>query len=1095
MAKFSLDDILAEVDSKRGHSPEVHESDEDVDDILKSILGDEKGEKSPKNAKGGKSPKSARGEKGAKAEKDEKSEKAGKLTFSGVTQEDKRRAAEQKRQAELEEKRKAAEQKRLEELAKKQREAEERRIKEEERAKKLAAEQEQRRKAAEEAARQKAEEAAEKQRQAELALRKAAEEAAERKRLAEEAEQKRAEEAARIAALDESERKKAEKLAEEKRRKEEESERRFATKNIVFEDVPLEMPKSEPEEEKPKAAPATTEEIELEKTLRQQKIEIDSQKLLIKESELEAPEDFLSSMNPYEFGSNTGLTQMIETIPAEQLAGDTIGVAGNELKELARASAKADERSFEAIVDGSTTVMPDITHKPAEVGINPDKTLVLSDDVKPYVPKGQEPAHKATPEEEKLLSSINKTIEQKRLSDIRDRNSLPPGTGPIENITIPTRGVEIDILGSTMPRAGQVPVTDPVVAEQKIKELASKRKRRISNFVLEDIGDEDFGYDEEEEEEFDAEDDSGQIWLDLTETHKSLRLRFILLLIITLFLGVVTLIQEFGPQIQFSLFGAEINFLDKRYDTEGFVFMNLICGVAGVALCSSVVLNGFLKLFKGKSDCDSVCAVVCVLSLVGAVLHLTNTDYLQRSRAFLYIAPALAGLVFNTLGKLSMIVRAKKNFRFISSEANKYYADIVDGQSEASALTKGVVSELPYPAVLRKTEILTDFLRKSYCEDKADRISRTLTPLSLIIGVIAGLLVYLIPNGIEGMEANVYWASSVFIGIVCVMSPFSMMFLVNNPFRRASKVLAKNGCALLGYTSAEEFGGVNAVITDASALFPKSAIECTNLKPCKLQNSFNNISLDQSIILAASLAIKSGSLLSGLFFDMIGGNKELLADIDGCVYEDNMGIMGWYGNKRLIMGNREHMKHHSIKVPEMSAIAKYSRNGSDSVYLAVGGELVIIFFIRLTANPKIRNNLRELSDREVSLVVKTTDSLVTVGKIADLFDIDPEKIKVISSNLHGVFTECTKYTSRGSGALSCNGSFVSLAKGILASKKLLKDINLSQMIMVAGVFLGALLLVFLAFSVKTFAFSPAVFICYNIFWLLIMLFAQCFRRY
>ena len=281
----------------------------------------------------------------------------------------------------------------------------------------------------------------------------------------------------------------------------------------------------------------------------------------------------------------------------------------------------------------------------------------------------------------------------------------------------------------------------------------------------------------------------------------------------------------------------------------------------------------------------------------------------------------------------------------------------------------------------------------------------------------------------------------------------------------------------------------------ASALFPKSAIECTNLKPCKLQNSFNNISLDQSIILAASLAIKSGSLLSGLFFDMIGGNKELLADIDGCVYEDNMGIMGWYGNKRLIMGNREHMKHHSIKVPEMSAIAKYSRNGSDSVYLAVGGELVIIFFIRLTANPKIRNNLRELSDREVSLVVKTTDSLVTVGKIADLFDIDPEKIKVISSNLHGVFTECTKYTSRGSGALSCNGSFVSLAKGILASKKLLKDINLSQMIMVAGVFLGALLLIFLAFSVKTFAFSPAVFICYNIFWLLIMLFAQCFRRY
>lgn len=117
MAKFSLDDILAEVDSKRGHEPEVYESDEDVDDILKSILGDEKGEKSPKAPKGGKPPKGARTE---KAEKGVKTEKGAPLTFSGTTREDKRKAAEQKRQAELEEKRKAAEQKRLEELAKKQ---------------------------------------------------------------------------------------------------------------------------------------------------------------------------------------------------------------------------------------------------------------------------------------------------------------------------------------------------------------------------------------------------------------------------------------------------------------------------------------------------------------------------------------------------------------------------------------------------------------------------------------------------------------------------------------------------------------------------------------------------------------------------------------------------------------------------------------------------------------------------------------------------------------------------------------------------------------------------------------------------------------
>ena len=394
----------------------------------------------------------------------------------------------------------------------------------------------------------------------------------------------------------------------------------------------------------------------------------------------------------------------------------------------------------------------------------------------------------------------------------------------------------------------------------------------------------------------------------------------------------------------------------------------------------------------------------------------------------------------------------------------------------------------------------TDFLKKSYCEDMADRVSRKLVPISLAIGLIMGLLVYFIPNGtevngIKVLDNNIYWASSVFVAIVNAMAPFSMMFMVNRPFKRASRKLLRHGTALLGYTSAEEFGETNAVIVDASTLFPKSAVECTNIKPCKLQNSMNSISLDQAIILAASLAVNCDSVLSSLLFDMIGGNKDMLVKIDGCVYEDNMGVMGWYENKRLIMGSREHMKHHSIKIPEMNAIAKYSRNGSDCVYLAVGGELAVIFFIRLTANPAVRTEIKELTDRGVSLVLKTTDSLITTGKISDLFDIDPEKIKIIGASLHGLYSECTSYTANGCGALAGTGSFVSLAKGINASKKLLKDVNLSRMVVLFGTLLGVMFLVFLSFSSYSFIFSPEIIIGWNTLWLLIMLFFQCFRRY
>ncbi len=1094
MSDLSLDDILAEVENKRKTDGGKKEPSADfsVDDILGDTVGVPK----------------------------KRSTTDDKLAKKKAREEAARREAEEK--ARLKEEQRKKEQAARLEKERKEAAERERKLKEAAEAKK---------KAEEEARKKREAELAEQRRKEEMKKRKAEEEAAEKLRIKEEEERRKAEEAARIAALDAAEQEAARREAERLRKEEEESEKRFATKSIVFEEAPIELPKIEEEPKKEEPRPMTTAELELEKELRQNKLESDAQKRLEREIALgdEDPDDFLSSINPYDSGEKIGFTQIIETIPAKQLSGDTVGIAGSDLKEIAKSNTKMAEKPIEDIISGETMIMPEIAPS-AKPSIDLEKTFVLKDGfgfsdgfgdtneiVKPYkaedktqgggtveIPqKKKEEGTVELPKKKKsddpLLASINRTIEQKRLDDIavQSARSVTEQLEKASRSKTQTNGFLIEIDRTAMPRTGHIPVSDPTVGEQKIKSLASKRKRRITDFVLEDItDDDDFEYGEEEEESFDYSDDDGQIWQDLTETHKSLKLRFILLLIVTLFLCGITFAQEvFGASINFELFGLDINFLDKKFNTDGFIYLNLITGVIGMALCSSAITSGIGKLFRGKADCDSMVSVSCVLSLLGGVLHLSNTDYLQRSKAYLFIAVALVGLLFNTLGKLSMISRARKNFRFISADQNRYYADMVEGESEVGAFTKGVVTRLPVLVTMRKTEYLTDFLRKSYCEDKADRISRFLAPVSLIGGLILGLLAYFIPNGIDGMENNIFWASTVMIGFVCLFAPFSIMFIVNNPLKRATKSLLKHGSTILGYSTAEEFSETNAVMADVSSIFPAASVECTNLKPCRLQNSINNITLDQAIILAASLAIKSGSILSRLFYEMIGGKEDLIADIDGCVYEDNMGVMGWYGNKRLIMGNREHMKHHSIKVPEMSAITKYCRNGSDAVYLAVGGELTIIFFIRLTANPNIRSCLNDLSDKDVSLIVKTTDSLVTAGKIADLFDIDPEKIKVINSDLHGIFGECTKYTSRGSGAITCNGTFTAFGRAILASKKLIRDVSLSQTVMLVGVFLAAVLGAILALSVKTLVFSPAVIILYNLFWMLPVLLVQAFRKY
>ena len=1105
MSDFSLDDILDKYGKKDGSS-----SNADADDILSDILGEDSSRHSSAN----------RTRPDPYVETIGRNESAEKAAAEKRRQEleEKRLKAEQRR-AEFEEKQRAAEERKREELAKKQRIAEERKRSELEvkrvieEKKRIELEERRRREEAEQ--RRRAENEREQRERNDLIQgvidekeRRSRRATEERKRLETEAnrlafeDKRKADEEARKAL--EEERRRIEE-AERSRRHlaDEEAERRFATKSVVVQDVPIEMPTDisgegggEGGSDRP-----TTAELDLEKTLRAQKIQIDSQKLLIKETELEDPEDFLNSINPYDFGKKSEFTRQLETIPAAQLSGDTRGVDSSELEELYRASraAETDTRSVERIVEGPTRIMPDIGQSPGYTGLDPDGTFELSDDIKEFVPKARDTreVRRHTDEEERLLRSVNDTLEQKRISDIRDTNPASVyDTGPFDKIVIPTLNVKLESEGNKVLRTGEIPMNDPEIAEQKLKELASKRKRRLSNFVLEDIGDDDTDFYSDDTDDTAPEDDEAGIWEDLLLTQKGLRIRSVLLFIVTLALVAADVLQRILIVNHIGLFGSEIGLLEST----PLVLVNLVTGVVGMMICASVMQSGIVKLFKARADCDSVCAVSCLVSLVTAVVHLMDTNDLQQGRAFIYIPAALIGLLLNSAGKLSMIKRARRNYRFIYSNASRYYAEVIDGQSEASALTKGVVTELPYLVTMRKTELFTDFLKKSYCEDMADRVSRKLVPLSLLLGLIMGAVVYFVPNstevnGVRVFDNNIYWAVSVFTAIVCVMSSYSMMFMVNNPFRRASRQLLKHGSALLGYTSAEEFAETNSVMIDASTLFPKSAVEMTNIKPCKLQNSINSISLDNAIIYAASLAVNSDSVLSSLLFDMIGGNKDMLVKIDGCVYEDNMGVMGWYENKRLILGSREQMKHHSIKIPELSAIAKYSRNGSDTVYLAVGGELAVIFFIRLTANPVIRRELKELTSRGVSIVLKTTDSLITTGKITDLFDIDPEKLRIIGASLHKLYKDCTAYTPSGCGALSCVGSFVSLAKGINASKKLLKDISLSRAVMLFGIALGVILMIFLSFSSYTFVYSPETIIGWNTFWLLIMLFLQGFRKY
>jgi Cu+-exporting ATPase len=821
--------------------------------------------------------------------------------------------------------------------------------------------------------------------------------------------------------------------------------------------------------------------------------------LLKADMALEQPLEQIDALNPYDMLRIAADSENFADDEDENdnrkfislLSGDTKGIAEGDLKNIAEKSALKPEETTAEVVktyipSSSTAVVPD-----------DDKAdMNIAESVAGHLSEKEKRSNTA------LIDSLNKALKEKRESDVKAYRTLPDiAEGPFTpdiNAKHITHGLNIDYKKQVLTDTSlALTGNQPLLIEQKMNELKGKRKRKIRDFVLEDIEDVQGAEYDDEEADYNDYDDygrGGQIWSDLCETHKGLRVRFFILFVITVLACIVTFGNDLGI-MHANVLGIDMPFLDKAHDVQGLMYLHLILGIMGIITCASVIRRGIANLFTGRADCDSLCAMPAVISTLTVVPMLNATGDFQRGITNIFVAAGLAGLLFNTIGKLMMMARAKRNFGFVSGDNPKYFAEIIEDEQAARAFTKGVMHDLPVLCTARKTEFLTDFLKSSYCNDKADQLCRVLAPAAAAAAVAIGLGAFFLPYESGLLSNNIYWALTAANATLCALSPLSIMFLVNNPLLRASKSLAKNEAVVLGYNSAEKFSKVNSVLVDAQSLFPAGSVDFRNLKRCQQPNSLSPFAIDDAIITAASLAIKSGSVLTSMFYDMIAGKSEMLYPIDNCIYEVNMGISGWMGNKRVMLGNRDQMKHHGIKVPDYKKEQQYSKKFGDVAYLAVGGETIAMFFLKIVPNEKIKRSLQALQKQGVAIIVRTRDSLVTSNSLAEAFGLNPESLRVIPFDLHNKFDDCTKYVSRGDGDVACAGTFSSFAAGLIAAKKVIHSILLSSSALFTGLFLAVIFcIIFTVFGGST-MFSSTGIVVYNAFFFAAMVLMQGVKRY
>lgn len=698
---------------------------------------------------------------------------------------------------------------------------------------------------------------------------------------------------------------------------------------------------------------------------------------------------------------------------------------------------------------------------------------------------------------EKKKSRINTSVIERM---VREKKSGSENTGtisvdPVNRASV--KDIDMGLEGKIIPKTEQLEIGAELTEEEKIELLEKRREKKVQSFVLSsdeaaqggksdqtnpaDRRSHEGSKTEKEQlpiDEFTEFDQAQDVLADIMRLKSNIVTRLCVLVFTALFAVYISLANDFDLPI--------ISVFSRSYSPEAFVFTLTILGIVASFVSYTVIFGGIKKLICFRADCDSIAAIGIVLTVITGIVNLFAPESIQTGGYHIYTAAAILGLLFNTLGKFSMVNRAYRNLRFAAGEFEKHAFVKVEDEDIAYKFTKGTLDDFPELATTRKTEFVDDFLANSYSSDISDEYSRRAAPIIVIASVLAALISFAVCEA-SGAE-RIMTALGSMCGLAALCSSPAVMLIVNLPLARASKKYLQSSAVLLGYSAVEEYSDTNSVLIDAEQLFPDGMVELVNLK------AMSSTLIEDCILYAASLSCQAGGIMKSTFYKMLRGKTEMLYPVESYIYEDGLGLSGWIEHKRILFGSRELMENHSIEgLPSEAKEQEYAK-GNIPVYLSISGVVSAIFFIRAGANLSVSKWLQELTDRNVTVVIRSVDAFISTRFLSELFEVEPDKLKLLPFRFHKEYEKEKAYVPRVSSPMMCSGHFPSIAMLICGTKNIQTLSVLGMMLQLTSAGLGAIIALILAAIGSFSQLTASVAICYNLVWLAATMLIQQFKR-
>lgn len=574
-------------------------------------------------------------------------------------------------------------------------------------------------------------------------------------------------------------------------------------------------------------------------------------------------------------------------------------------------------------------------------------------------------------------------------------------------------------------------------------------------------------------EDYTGEEDEKSILYELNHNIRKLFMRSLLSGIIAAVVVVLTIVTRIFPNAICSA----VPFAPAAYAILLFILM-----AASLVLNRVAMLSGLSPLVHIKGNSDTAVAVAGAAGMVQIIVSFFCLGDLNGFHVNYYTVIPMLAFFANNVGKLYMVLRVKDNFKFVSSNGQKYASKIYNNESVAMQMMSGTAADRPIIAYQHKTEFPSNFLKISYAPDPSEDLASKLAPITTIASIIIAVMYGVVKLSFAD-------ALNAFALITAVSVPVATLLSVNAPVRKLCKTLLSYGSMLSGYPSVKQFCDSTAIMIDANELFPAESISLEGIK------TFEDYSIDESLLCGIAILKEAQNPIANAFDSVVAETEETLPEVESVLYEDEIGLVGWIKSERILVGSRTLMEKYSVEVPNMEYEEKYTSQGRQVTYLSRAGRLVAMFVTRYTPDAQLKAEMQRAETNGISFLIRTTDYNVTNDLVAKLYDLFYRSIKVLPTGLGNVLREAedtVEETSRS--YLITNGKAASLARAVTGCVKIKHNISLSIIIQLIAVIFGLLVASTLSLYAGVQVMGSLEVLIYALFWGAAAVFAPAVQK-